>query len=529
VAGIVTALARPSDRIENQMNVPSEDLQGAEEEGREDTGSAGQKGLVRSAGVALTSQLLSAGLTAILTIFLARRLGPEGYGVFAIAVGLGAVLVLPADAGLSASVARFLAERVDDRSTLGALLADALRLKLAVAVVVCAALFGLAGPIAGAYGIAGLAWPIRGIAIAVFGQTLFMLYAGAFVAMGRMTSQLRVMASESAVEFAVSMALVLLGAGATGAAFGRAAGYLFGALVGGALTAKLVGRHALPSKLIKGHGFARQIAGYARALVIVDSAFTLFEQLDVLLIGAYLGASAAGLFQAPLRLATFLHYGGVAGGSAVAPRLARTPTKVPDSEAFLQALRWLLLVQAGLMAPVLIWASPLLRLGLGSGYGESADVLRALAPYIFLSGIAPLVSLGVNYLGEAPVRIPIAVAAIAANLLVDVILIPRIGIVAGAVGSDIGYAIYVPAHLWICRRSLEVHLRPLITVLARALLAATAMCGVLVLAGTSATLELWQWAFGAILGPLAFGGTLLLTREVSIEELRTARNRVASR
>jgi O-antigen/teichoic acid export membrane protein len=485
--------------------------------------------LVRSAGLALTSQLVSAGFTAILTIFLARRLGPEGYGVLAIAVGLGAVLVLPADAGLSSSVARFLAERVDDRSAVGSLLADALRLKAAIALVVCAALFALAGPIAGAYGIADLAWPIRGIAIAVLGQTLFMLYAGAFVALGRMGSQLRMMVSESAVEFAASMALVLLGAGATGAAFGRATGYLFGALVGVALATKLVGPHALPSKLIRGHGFTRQIAGYARVLVIVDSAFTLFEQLDVLLIGAFLGATAAGLFQAPLRLATFLHYGGVAGGSAVAPRLARTPDSAPDSTAFLQALRWLLLIQAALIAPVLVWASPLLHLGLGSGYGESADVLRALTPYIFLSGIAPLVSLGVNYLGEAPVRIPIAVAAIGANLLIDVILIPRIGIIAGAIGSDVGYAIYVPAHLWICRRSLKVGLRPLRAVLARALLAAGAMCGVLALAGTSATLALWQWALGVILGPIAFLAVLLLTRELAPEELHSAWRRVTRR
>jgi O-antigen/teichoic acid export membrane protein len=483
--------------------------------------------VARNAGLALASQLVSAGFTAILTIFLARRLGPQDYGVFAVAVGLGTVLVLPADAGLSSSVARFLAERLDDRSAVGALLADALRLKLAVALLVCAALFGLAGPIADAYGIAGLAWPIRGIALAVFGQTLFMLYAGAFIALGRMSSQLRMMVSESTVEFATSIALVLLGAGATGAAFGRAAGYLFGAIVGIALATRLIGRHALPAKLLRGHGFTRQIAGYARALVIVDSAFTLFEQLDVLLIGAYLGATAAGLFQAPLRLATFLHYGGVAGGSAVAPRLARVPDTPPDTVAFMQALRWLVLIQASMMAPVILWATPLLHLVLGGSYGESAEVLQALAPYIFLSGIAPLVSLGVNYLGEAPVRIPIALAAIATNLLVDVILIPRIGIVGGAIGSDLGFAVYVPAHLWICRDRLKVELHPLIGVLARALLAAVAMGGVLALAGTSATLSLWQWALGALVGPAVFVATLLFSGELSREELRAARRRIS--
>lgn len=485
--------------------------------------------VARNAGLALASQVVSAAFTAVLTIFLARRLGPHQYGVFAVAVSLGTVLVLPADAGLSSSVARFLAERVDNRSAVGSLLADALRLKLAVAIAVCAALFGLAGPIADAYGIAGLAWPIRGIALAVFGQTMFMLYAGAFVALGQLGAQLRMMVSESAVEFAASIALVLLGAGATGAAFGRASGYLFATIVGIALIARTIGRRALPSKLRRGHGFARRIAGYARALFIVDSAFTLFEQIDVLLIGGYLGAAAAGLFQAPLRLATFLHYGGVAGGSAVAPRLARSRSREPDTESFVRALRWLLLTQAAMMAPVVLWATPLLNLVLGESYSGSAEVLQALAPYIFLSGIAPLVSLGVNYLGEAPLRIPIAIAAIAANLLIDVILIPRIGIVAGAIGSDVGYAIYVPAHLWICRDRLRVTLRPLLGVLVRALLAAAAMALVLWLAGTTATLSVGQWVFGALVGPVAFLATLLITGELSRDELRAIARRLAAR
>jgi heme-degrading monooxygenase HmoA len=72
---------------------------------------------------------------------------------------------------------------------------------------------------------------------------------------------------------------------------------------------------------------------------------------------------------------------------------------------------------------------------LGPGYEESADVLRALTPYVFLAGLAPLVSLAVNFLGEARRRIPIALGAVAVNVAIDVTLIPRIGIVAGAIGT----------------------------------------------------------------------------------------------
>ena len=48
-----------------------------------------------------------------------------------------------------------------------------------------------------------------------------------------------------------------------------------------------------------------------------------------------------------------------------------------------------------------------------------------------------------------------ALAAVAINLVVDVIFIPRIGIVAGAIGTDLALAVYVPAHLWICSRVVD--------------------------------------------------------------------------
>ena len=436
----------------------------------------------RNAVLALAAQLVPAAFTAALVIFLANQLHKQGYGLFSLAAALGAVLVLLADAGMSASAARFIAEHRGDRDAVVGILSGALRVKLLVCIAIAAALFALASPIASVYGIRGLAWPLRGIAVATLGQGLMMLYQSSFITLRRVSLALRVVLAESTVELSASVAIVLLGGGAAGAAFGRAAGYIFAALFAALLAVRLLGRQAAAPP----GSFTRRVLRYAGVLFVVDTAFTLFEQLDLIVIGAFLGASPVALYQVPLRLATFMHSGGLAGANAVAPRLARSPTSEPDSGAFLSALRWLVLIQAALMAPVVLWATPLLALVV-PGYGQSAGVLQGLAPYIFLSGFAPLVTLGVNYLGAARRRVPIAIGAVVANLLVDVLLIPRIGIVAGAIGSDIGYGIYVPAHLWLCRRMLDVDLRPLAGVLLRAGVAAAAMAGVLALAGTGAT------------------------------------------
>jgi O-antigen/teichoic acid export membrane protein len=258
-------------------------------------------------------------------------------------------------------------------------------------------------------------------------------------------------------------------------------------------------------------------------LAVVDAAVVLFDQIDALLIGAILGASSVGLFQAPLRLTTLLLYPGYAIANGVAPRLSHGLHERANDAALRVAFRVIVLFQAALLAPIVVWAAPIAGLLFGSKFAESADVLRWLAPFVFLSGLAPLVSLGANYLGLARRRAPIAIAAVLVNIAVDLALIPRIGIIGAAIGTSLAYAIYVPAHVWLCWRSLDLALRDAVVPVIRALAAATAMGAVLLLFGTAA-LSLWQWLGGAVAGTAAYVVTLVLTGELTRLDLQAARS-----
>ncbi len=88
----------------------------------------------------------------------------------------------------------------------------------------------------------------------------------------------------------------------------------------------------------------------------------------------------------------------------------------PDRAAFERALRYLLFLQAGIVAPILAFAEPISSEVLGPEYEGSAEVLLALTPFIFVWGFAPLLSLSLNYLGEARRRVPVAVAAVLMTL-----------------------------------------------------------------------------------------------------------------
>jgi len=268
-----------------------------------------------------------------------------------------------------------------------------------------------------------------------------------------------------------------------------------------------------------GDSHLRAIAGYALPLLVTNSAFALYSTAGILLIGALLTTTAVGIFSAPLRLTVFMGVLGLAVANAVAPRLARHRDDPSAAEALRRALRYLVMFQAVLIAPLIVWAQPIVSLLLGPDYAGSAAVLRGLTPYVFLLALGPLITTSVNYLGRAGRRIPIVLGALAINVAIDVALLRDWGIVAAAIGTSVAYLIYVPAHLYLCTQSVKIPLRPLALTLGRSLLAAGVMAGVLALAGTS-QLSVAAWIAGGVGGVLVYVAVLVMSGELKPYELR---------
>lgn len=473
----------------------------------------------RNAVFGLATQMSTAMFTAVLTLYLVRVLSPAEYGTLALAIGITGLLLKPSDIGTTQATARYVAERHGDSTGVRGVLGMALPMKLVTATSIAVGLFVLAGPISNLYNAPELAWPLRGAAIALFGQAVMRFTQAVFTALRRTSSSFTVVFSESAMEFTATVSLVALGGGVTGAAFGRAVGYVFGAALGILLLGRLLGHSPIfgagPSPVGRSE-FVR----YAGAMLIVQGAGAAFAQIDVLLLGAFLTTTAVGLFSAPLRLVAFLAYPAMALAQGVAPRLARHGSDSPRLGALQLGLRYLVIFQTGVVVVLVVWADPIVHLALGSSFAESADVLRALAPLVFLGGINPLVVSPLNYAGEGRRRIPVTLAAIAVNAVLDVVLIPTIGILGAAIGSDVGYVVYAGSNLWLAHRVLGLPLKPLAVTVIRSVAAALVLSGVLFVMGTGTTLSVLEWVVGVVGGGGAYVAVLLLTREVRASEFR---------
>jgi O-antigen/teichoic acid export membrane protein len=475
-------------------------------------------GAARNTVFSLAAQFSGALFSLGLTLFLVRSLGPTEYGILALAVSIGTIALIVSDLGISISASRFVAESPRDELRAAAILRTGFLLKAVASFIATVLLFLLAPLLADAFGSGGLTWPLRAVAIAVAAQNLGALFVEWFVGLGRVSLTLRYAFTESAAEATAAICLVLLGAGATGAAAGRAIGYAAAAALVATFAIRLVGWEAI--RTARRHPFpARPILGYGSSLLLIDGAFALFDRTDVLVIGALLNATAAGIFEGAARVLALLAYPGIAVGVGYGPRLAAGQRAETDVVAFLGALRWTVLLYALLAIPTLVWAQPIVDLFLGPSFSESADVLRALAPTVFLAGVAPVLGGAANFLGEARRRVPIAALALGVNIAIDLALVPSMGITAGALGTGVAFAIFVGGHVRICQRALGVSFAPLLPTVLRALLAAIPAGLVLLAAGTD-SLGPAEWILGSAGALLAYSSTLLATREVRPAELR---------
>jgi O-antigen/teichoic acid export membrane protein len=477
------------------------------------------QGVRRNTLAAAAAQAVTSAFTAFLTYYLVRALGASGYGVFALAVGIGTVVLLPSDFGLPAAVARFVAERREQPLKAAAVLLRGVQLKLIGASVGSLILWIASAPISDVYGDARLKWPLRWMALSIFGQGVVGFFNANFAALRSVSTSLKLISAESAFETAATVTLVALGAGATGAALGRAIGYLLGGVVGLLLATRLIGpvRAAWSRRREISTGM---LARYAGAMMMVDASHVLIVQVDILLVGSLLGTTRAGQFGAVTRLYVFLTYMGIALAAGVSPRLARREGGKPDTGSFIRGLRYLVLFQGMLIAPLTVWARPVVDLLLGPGYGGSVGVMRALAPFAMLGAAAPVLSLGVNYLGEARRRVPIMAGLLVLAVPMTYGLIEAAGFTGAALADDLIILLEVVAHAWICWRVANIDVRALYAPLLRTLIAALAMCAVLAAFGTG-KLSVLSWVLGGAGGLAAYAVTLLVTREISLAEVRS--------
>ena len=181
-------------------------------------------------------------------------------------------------------------------------------------------------------------------------------------------------------------------------------------------------------------------------------AMFLAYRVDVFFVAAYGGAKAVGIYAIAVMLAEMFFYLPHAVSTALFPRV--TGDAAGDAaQVTARTVR---------MASGIVWVGalislplvePVIRLGFSDAFVPAATAFFALLPGVYAMSLSKVMSpYFTGTLGQPGIVARTALVAVAINIPLNFVLIPRFGIVGAAAASSVAYVAHAAVSLFIFRR-----------------------------------------------------------------------------
>ncbi|MAE70135.1 MAG: hypothetical protein CME06_06660 [Gemmatimonadetes bacterium] len=360
----------------------------------------------------------------IVALALVRYLGPADYGALAAAVALATLACYMVDLGTGYNVIRAISRTPKEAPAhLGnALLATAIAL-----VALTALLNGVVWSFDYPSG-ARMLMPLLGVGLLL--QSARAPFHGALRAIGR--------AGRSAISEG-SGALILGAMCAAGVLLGQPLGYfgvmhlvtgIGGFAVAAAMTLRLLLPRPRPAAL---PAFVKAGLPFAASSVF----YVIYGQIDTVMLANMRGAAEVGIYSAAYKLVALMNLVPAALSAAILPRaFALGPTARNRLRALFGAnARYLAAIAIPVAATIGIFAGPIREILMGEAYAGTELLLRILAIQIVLRFLSYAPADALYALGRERSRVAIQGSAAAVNIVLNLMLIPRIGAAGAAIAT----------------------------------------------------------------------------------------------
>ena len=230
----------------------------------------------------------------------------------------------------------------------------------------------------------------------------------------------------------------------------------------------------------------RESARYGLPLISRNVANSLIRLVDRYVILRFLGATQVGLYTLPIMLVGYaadtvyfleFFFPHVSSRWQANRAAGRPGCSGEASDYFHLALRICLLVAVPLAAGVLLWGGDLVRLLAGESYASVNFLFALLAGQILLIPLSHFLHFAMMLDDRTRVIGRTILLSTGANVVLNLLLIPRIGLAGAALSGTASYAVLVASSLWAGRLLAHLRwrrLRPLPLLAATAAMAAAA-------------------------------------------------------
>ena len=433
-----------------------------------------------------SGQLVATIAGGLLTVLLARLLGPEEYGLLFLAIAVFAAVGILAKLGIAKSGARYVAEYKEKApEQVPHILRVTLWYNLLAVTIVAIALLGghdylasiLDEPALAPFLLLGVFYVFLEAA-----KTYVRLLLQGFEAI-ELSATLHALDRASRLFFATGF--VLLGFGALGALVGYLLSFALASAIGlGYLYLYQYRPHRTETGIEA--GLRRRIGAYTLPLTATSTANTLDKKVDTILVGFFLSPVAVSYYVLSKQIVQFVETPMSALGFTISPTFAAE--KASDNleraaSIYETSLVHALLLYIPIGAGVVLVAEPTITLLVGSAYLGAAPVLQVLSVYAILQAVTNITSNGLDYLGRARARAIVKGSTAVLNVALTIALIPAFGVVGAALATVITYSMYTVANVYIIHQEFGLRLG----YLARRLVQIGLITGAMALAVASVT------------------------------------------
>lgn len=383
---------------------------------------------------------------ALLTILLARLLDPTAYGTLFLSISIFSVLRVFSKLGLANSAARYIADyREQDPSQIPHIIERSLIFVLIAIFSVSVILLIGSENISYWLDEPGLVPLLQlGVLFIAF-QTLSNFSRIIAQGAGNITLAAGIKATERMSRLIFAILFVYLGYNAIGALGGFVIGSVLSTCLGMIVIYNDYFKYKPTADSIE-PGLTQKILRYNIPLTITSISGKLDNQIDTILIGLFLNPLAVSYYVVSKQIINFTEMPASALGFSISPSFGKLKSGHEIDTAarmFESALNHVLLLYIPAAVGIFFISEQAIELIFGSEYSGAAPVLQVLSVYTILRAITACTDQPLDYLGRARIRAVAKSIAAVSNVLLNIILIPWIGVVGAALATVITHSFYV--------------------------------------------------------------------------------------
>ena len=404
------------------------------------------RGLVSSASLTLATRILAFGFSGATNIILARSLGPEGRGVYAVAVMASAIISLLAQLGIGPANVYHLSKKLID---LDELIGHSTSLALLLGTSCFLIVLGIV-LVTGSATVLGVGSTFVVVATAAVPFMLLTAFMQSLLQGGQRFVHFNVviLIQYAAPTFTLVVMLLLFR--------DRTLGAVTSWTVSSAVTAACAIYSVVPLTRLSlrlRRTTLRSLLRFGLISYLGNVTSFVNYRFDVLIVNLFSGARQVGLYSVGTSLAEVVWFITNAASVVLAPRVASS--KGDEADRITEGVaRVVLMLTLAAAIGLAVFAPFVVVLFFGAAFAESVWAVWLLLPGIVAFSVSRVLSM--YLLGRNRLRIDLAAAVVGlvVTLALDFVLIPRFGFRGAAIASSIAYASAMLFNLqWVIRHS----------------------------------------------------------------------------